>query len=107
MAEFEGASGLRVEIQGSLDGECHIGVFIGAEATTEPDADGIPFLAQLRTALQPANEQEQPHRLVRLPNVYGLPMVELVFPEPVAEKPAPEAPSDDPHPEEPKEAIGQ
>lgn len=110
VAEFGNSSGreppFRAEIQGRLNRECQqVRVFIAAEAMPEPADDDTWFLKQLRAALQPTNKKEQPQRLVTLPNVYGVPMIELIFPEPEEKDPASQPSPGDPNSHSSKEAA--
>lgn len=53
-----------------------------AIATAKPGKLEKPFLVALHAALQPAIGDEPPKRSIIIPNVYGVPMIELIFPEP-------------------------
>lgn len=92
-----------VEIDDALSKDATIAVFITPKAMPEPADDDARFLKELRTALQRTNKEAQ--RLTTLPNVYGVPMIELVFPGRAEKKPAPQPSTDNPNSDRSKETT--
>jgi len=71
----------RVQIEGSPEGACTVRVYVAPDALSKDTTSDAPFLRQLRAALDMAANESATRPAVVLPNLYGVPMTELIFVE--------------------------